>query len=359
MRRTGSTGAAAAAVLFAVGAGVAPAHAADAVDQLQLTPSTISVYDDLEVRFPGCSARARGSQAVAASWDAGVDPLTAAGGYGYDSLAGDTSATRESARQPWAYTAGPGTYTITGACVTVEGRTIAYGSAMLTVQHSDHLPAGDDAWAMVPGRNVLSSKPEGTGFRLVAQADGHLVQYSPSGVPVWYTGVHGPGVGPPVMQADGNLVIRRGDTTAWSSNTAGNPGARLVVQGDGNLVIYSRDGRPLWWTWDGVTLPAGRSMPVGLQLTSPNRQVRLVPQGDGNLVLYGPRGALWHSGTRGSNVRLTMQTDGNLVLYDGAGAPLWFSGQRPGAARLVVQSDGNLVLYNADNRPLWWTGTRV
>lgn len=356
MRTTGSTAVAAVAVLLAVGAGAAPAHAAD---QLQLTRSTISVYDDIEVRFPGCSAQARGSQAVAAYWDAGVETLTDAGEYGYDSMAGDASAARESAREPWARTAGPGTYTISGRCVTVEGEDIDYGSATLTVRYSDHLPSTDDEWAMIPGRNVLSSHPDGTGFRLVAQGDGHLVQYSPTGIPVWYTGVHGPGVGPPVMQADGNLVIRRGDTIAWSSNTAGNPGARLVVQGDGNLVIYSRDGRPLWWTWDGVTLPAGRSMPVGLQLTSPNQQVRLVPQGDGNLVLYGPRGPLWQSDTRGTNGRLALQGDGNLVLYNGSGAPLWFTGKKPGAARLVVQSDGNLVVYSAGNRPLWWTGTRI
>lgn len=356
MRRTGSTVAAVAAVLFAVGAGAAPAHAAN---QLQLTRSTISVYDDIEVRFPGCSAQALGSGMASTYWDAGVEELWDAGDYGYDSAAGDASATRESTRQPWAYTAGPGRYTITGECITVEGSRINYGSATLTVQHSNQLPATDFEWEMVPGQNVLSSNPDGSGFRLVAQGDGNLVQYSPTGVPLWFSGTVGADVSPPVMEADGNLVIRRGDAVAWSSNTGGNPGARLVVQGDGNLVIYSKQGRPLWWTWDGSSLPAGRTMPVGLALTSPNGQVRLVPQGDGNLVLYGPRGPLWHPNTRGSNVRLTMQADGNVVLYNGDGRPLWFTGKKPGGARLVVQSDGNLVMYTADNRPVWWTGTRI
>ena len=353
MRRTGTVAAAAAALLTG-GAGVAPADAA--AHQLQLSRSTISVYDDIEVTFPGCSAQALGSEMVSSYWDAGVDEIREGGEYGYDSAASDATATLESVRQPWAYTAGPGSYTIRGECITVEGSRIDYGSATLTVRYSNHLPAADAGWAMLPGQNVLASNPDGTGFRLVAQGDGNLVQYSPTGAPVWHTGTYGEGVSAPVMQSDGNLVIRRGAQVLWSSGTGGNPGARLVVQGDGNLVIYSRDGRPLWWTWDGASLPAGRVMPVGLQLVSPDRSVRLVPQSDGNLVLYGPRGALWHTHTRGSNVRLVMQTDGNLVLYNGTGTPLWSTGQKAGATRLVVQSDGNLVMY-AGNRPLWWTGT--
>jgi hypothetical protein len=51
------------------------------------------------------------------------------------------------------------------------------------------------------------------------------------------------------MQADGNLVVYNADATpVWASNTAGNPGSRLIVQDDGNVVIYAPDGIPIWDT---------------------------------------------------------------------------------------------------------------
>ena len=339
-----------------VGAGVAPADAADG--RLELVRSTIKVYDDIEVRFPGCTARALGSQLVATSWDAGVVELRPGGDYGYDSDATDQSATVDTARQPFAYTAGPGRYTITGECVTVEGRTLDYGSAQLTVQHSAILPSTPDEWALVPGQNVLANRPDGTGFRLVAQRDGNLVQHTPNGHVVWNSGTHGAGTSAPVMQKDGNLVIRRAGKVIWQSGTGGNPGARLAVQSDGNLVIYSAAGKPLWHTWNFATLNAGQRMPIGMRLSSADGRTRLVPQSDGNLVLYGPRGALWSTRTTGSNVWTAMQGDGNFVLYRGDGKALWSTG-RKGGTRLRLQNDGNLVMYDKDGRAVWSTGTRV
>jgi hypothetical protein len=64
------------------------------------------------------------------------------------------------------------------------------------------------------------------------------------------------------MQADGNLVVYgqgflcspsacsllNPNAALFASNTAGVPGARLVVQNDGNVVIYSPTGQPLWAT---------------------------------------------------------------------------------------------------------------
>lgn len=48
------------------------------------------------------------------------------------------------------------------------------------------------------------------------------------------------------MQGDGNFVIYNwADGPVWSSNTYGNPGSKLVMQDDGNLVVY-RGGTPLW-----------------------------------------------------------------------------------------------------------------
>jgi hypothetical protein len=50
------------------------------------------------------------------------------------------------------------------------------------------------------------------------------------------------------MQNDGHLVLYdAGNGTAWSSGTAGNPGAVLILRADGNMVI-SLNGRTLFQT---------------------------------------------------------------------------------------------------------------
>ena len=80
-----------------------------------------------------------------------------------------------------------------------------------------------------------------------------------------------------VMQGDGNFVVYEGGTARWSSQTDGNPGARLVMQADGNAVVYSAANRPLW--------DSG---------TDGDHGDRLVIQTDGNLVIYRPDGrAVW------------------------------------------------------------------
>jgi hypothetical protein len=48
------------------------------------------------------------------------------------------------------------------------------------------------------------------------------------------------------MQNDGNLVDYCDGKSVWSSNTGGNPGAYLAFQADGNVVIYSSTNVPLW-----------------------------------------------------------------------------------------------------------------
>lgn len=50
-----------------------------------------------------------------------------------------------------------------------------------------------------------------------------------------------------VMQGDGNMVLYTATNQAvWNTGTYGNAGARLVVQNDGNVVVYSSAWKPLW-----------------------------------------------------------------------------------------------------------------
>jgi CHAP domain len=99
-------------------------------------------------------------------------------------------------------------------------------------------------------------------------------------------------------------------------------------------------------------------------------------QSDGNVVLYGSSGALWSTGTWGTQAnQLTLQNDGDLVLSSPAGT-LWSTMYGPaGALRAgtvlsrntlllspngqykgVVQSDGNFVVYGP-NGAVWSTRT--
>lgn len=52
------------------------------------------------------------------------------------------------------------------------------------------------------------------------------------------------------FQTDGNLVAYENNTgfARWSSNTGGNPGAKLDVQNDGNVVIRNSSGSKIWST---------------------------------------------------------------------------------------------------------------
>jgi hypothetical protein len=82
-------------------------------------------------------------------------------------------------------------------------------------------------------------------LRLTVTAGGNLVLQD-QGRTVWQTGTT-TGV-KLVMQNDGHLVLYDAHNgTAWSSGTAGNPGAVLILRADGNMVI-SLNGRILFQT---------------------------------------------------------------------------------------------------------------
>jgi hypothetical protein len=82
-------------------------------------------------------------------------------------------------------------------------------------------------------------------LKLTVTGGGNLVLQD-QGRTVWQTGTtRGVKL---VMQNDGHLVLYdAGNGTAWSSGTAGNPGAVLILRADGNMVI-SLNGRTLFQT---------------------------------------------------------------------------------------------------------------
>jgi hypothetical protein len=84
-----------------------------------------------------------------------------------------------------------------------------------------------------------------------------------------------------VMQGDGNLVLYKGASALWSSNTAGTAGSIAVLQDDGNFVVYTSASVALW---SSATGGSGCGVTLALQT-------------DGNLVLYSSGTAIWDTGT--------------------------------------------------------------
>ena len=88
-------------------------------------------------------------------------------------------------------------------------------------------------------------------FGLIYQGDGNLVLYAPNGVPLWWTGVVGPGV--TMMQTDGDLVILSNGTVRLARN--GRYSSCIRLQSDGNLVMCSASGSVLMSTGRGGQEP--------------------------------------------------------------------------------------------------------
>ncbi|GAA1672398.1 hypothetical protein GCM10009733_081960 [Nonomuraea maheshkhaliensis] len=133
------------------------------------------------------------------------------------------------------------------------------------------------------------------------------------------------------MQKEGNLVIYGpGDKPLWSTATAGNPGAYLLLPKEsGNLVICSRDNRPLWSSKVSIgKLPSGHVLRAGQSIQSANGRYRLVQRDEGNAVLYDGRRSLFTTPTAG----------------------------HPGA-RSIMQAEGNWVVVGRDDKALWTTKT--
>lgn len=96
------------------------------------------------------------------------------------------------------------------------------------------------------GLSINSSivSPNGK-YRLIMQADGNMVLYSPNR-PIWWTGTQNTGATLFVIQSDGNMVIYTPTRYVWASWTQNRGAKTLFLQDDGNLVMYDTNFRPVW-----------------------------------------------------------------------------------------------------------------
>ncbi|MCX4905851.1 protein kinase [Streptomyces sp. NBC_00878] len=86
------------------------------------------------------------------------------------------------------------------------------------------------------GQSVRTTKT-----KLVMQRDGNLVITDKKDRPLWAARTFGTG-NTARFQRDGNLVVHNSaGKPLWATQTSGNPGAVLVLQADGNVVIKSGD----------------------------------------------------------------------------------------------------------------------
>lgn len=191
------------------------------------------------------------------------------------------------------------------------------------------------------------------------------------------------------MQSDGNAVLRtRGNLQQlWTSNTGGNPGAKLTVQTDGHVVIQSTSNAVLWKSgnygtasrgltlqddgnlveyvaggneviWATMTslqkLARGEELRSGELIRSENGAYTLQMQADGNLVLRNGNDIRFNSGTQGNpGAFATFQADGNFVIQPSRGAPaIWNTGLHD-TVWTGVTNDGYLKKTNAAGASLW------
>jgi alpha-tubulin suppressor-like RCC1 family protein len=124
-------------------------------------------------------------------------------------------------------------------------------------------------------------------YLLLTQTDGNVVLYGPTGA-LWATHIGGAG-NRLVMQGDGHLVVYTpSNVPVWYSGTSGHYGAKLAVTNDGKLELYTPSGHVLWHN-------ACRFATCG-----PMDGIRRTPQVSGSYfqgVTVKSDGTVWNMGT--------------------------------------------------------------
>ncbi|XP_070497368.1 uncharacterized protein [Chironomus tepperi] len=223
-------------------------------------------------------------------------------------------------------------------------------------------------------------------FKVVFQSDGQLVHYQTSSMSEsWRSEGTGSCVNKACMQDDGNFVVSDcNKNQIFATNTAGNPGSRIILQNDGNFVLYSFKNIALWSTSTVAqcdrtdveheslrnptaiatkpiknTLNAGECLAPNEYLESKDKCFKAIYQADGDFVLY-KKTVLddyeWCTHTPSCANKLCMLNDGNLVLYDCKNKIL-FSSETSGnpGSHLIMADSGRLLIYSKSNRIIWYS----
>ena len=220
----------------------------------------------------------------------------------------------------------------------------------LTSPHKQHElvvgPEIDDDGLLLSGcgEDILAEVPaSSTDTRLVMQTDGNLVLYA-GNAPYFQTGTYGNPGARAVLQDDRNLVVYSpANKPLWSAGTVcnriwnsdariGDPMAtefkaghymqsangryKLIMQADGNLVLY-RGNRALW-----SSRTSGRGNTATYEVTG-----ELRVKNSAGKVLWRSRAAVPAT----TNAVLALQDDGNLVAYRVSNdasryTPIWSTG---------------------------------
>jgi O-glycosyl hydrolase len=135
-------------------------------------------------------------------------------------------------------------------CLKANG---APGPDVLSSFELDRMPDLTNVWAVcgvdrIGVNSMLQTnfyaRSAGGGYTLKLTSS-NLVLY-PTGSPsdiLWQTGVGGDDL---ILQSDGNLVLYKGSTAVWASNTVGSGAAWFVVGDDGKLALYDTGGNYVW-----------------------------------------------------------------------------------------------------------------
>lgn len=207
--------------------------------------------------------------------------------------------------------------------------------------------AGNVGVYTVARRVLWSTRTSGSTNLLLVQNDGNLSVRRPTGAVVWNLGTRAAEIGAGsalragqfltgkggetlTMQADGNLVLRRGAAAIWYTRTYGHGGAFTSLNPDGNVVVYAADRRALWSSG-----PAGAG--AGLSLGP-----------DGNVALRNARGVVtWQTHTP----RTTPPANPTAAQLAGQLLRLW-GGQvtgLPGAQTDLVATSRNQTITNSSS----------
>jgi len=226
----------------------------------------------------------------------------------------------------------------TASATPAAGRAPASAAAPASV-----LPAGG---TLTAGARLTTT----TGFVLVMQTDGNLVEYG-LGRALWGSRSHVRGSSVS-LQTDGNLVVRSPlGKPVWATHTAGHPGSSLSLESAGDTVLRGADATALWDDQVGASYlaPTGR-LTTGQSIASPDGGTRLTMGTDGNLVVRTMVGgawvAVWASHTsRHPGAYVRMRADGDLVVFSPANMTLWNS-TTPTASpiHLSVEDGGDVRL---------------